>query len=118
MGKLEKLHRLQTTKAHRAITNPFAAYVKILGCKNSTKTHGDTLGTGKTFQAVWSARRVNPAIQNWCLSITGRELNINDVFKNMIHWKETKKYYVPLDYYYQLVDYRRIDTLHPPPRCW
>jgi outer membrane protein OmpA-like peptidoglycan-associated protein len=43
-------------------------------------------------------------------------LNINDVYsRHDSIEKDMKKYYVPLDYYYDLVNYRKdIDTLHPP----
>jgi len=43
-------------------------------------------------------------------------LNINDVYaRHDSVEKDMKKYYVPLDYYYELVSYRRdIDTLRPP----
>lgn len=42
-----------------------------------------------------------------------------DISKVELHYdsitKNNKDYYVPLDYYYELVDYRKeIDTLHPP----
>jgi outer membrane protein OmpA-like peptidoglycan-associated protein len=43
-------------------------------------------------------------------------INIQDVFHEYDTLERDKrKYYVPLDYYYQLVNYRQeIDTLHPP----
>ncbi len=43
-------------------------------------------------------------------------LNIQDVYREYDSLeRDKKKYYVPLEYYYQLVDYRKeIDTLHPP----
>jgi outer membrane protein OmpA-like peptidoglycan-associated protein len=43
-------------------------------------------------------------------------ININDVFaRHDSIEKDMKKYYVPLDYYYELVNYRKdIDTLRPP----
>ncbi len=43
-------------------------------------------------------------------------LNIQDVYREYDSVeRDKKKYYVPLEYYYQLVDYRKeIDTLHPP----
>jgi outer membrane protein OmpA-like peptidoglycan-associated protein len=43
-------------------------------------------------------------------------LNINDVYaRHDSIEKDMKKYYVPLDYYYELVNYRKdIDTLRPP----
>jgi outer membrane protein OmpA-like peptidoglycan-associated protein len=43
-------------------------------------------------------------------------LNINEVYaRHDSIEKDKKKYYVPLDYYYDLVNYRRdIDTLRPP----
>lgn len=42
-----------------------------------------------------------------------------DISKVELHYdsitKNNKDYYVPLDYYYELVDYRKeVDTLHPP----
>lgn len=44
-------------------------------------------------------------------------INIEDVFREYDSIERDKqRYYVPLDYYYQLVAYRReIDTLRPPP---
>ena len=43
-------------------------------------------------------------------------INIQDVYREYDSIeRDKKKYYVPLEYYYQLVDYRKeIDTLHPP----
>ena len=43
-------------------------------------------------------------------------LNIQDVYREYDSIeRDKKKYYVPLEYYYQLVDYRKeIDTLQPP----
>ncbi len=43
-------------------------------------------------------------------------LNIQDVYREYDSLeRDKKKYYVPLEYYYQLVDYRKeIDTLHIP----
>ena len=43
-------------------------------------------------------------------------INIEDVYREYDSIERDKKrYYVPLEYYYQLVDYRKeIDTLHPP----
>ena len=43
-------------------------------------------------------------------------INIEDVYREYDSIeRDKKKYYVPLEYYYQLVDYRKeIDTLHPP----
>ena len=43
-------------------------------------------------------------------------INIEDVYREYDSVERDKKrYYVPLEYYYQLVDYRKeIDTLHPP----
>jgi hypothetical protein len=44
-------------------------------------------------------------------------INIQDVYREYDSLeKDKRKYYVPLEYYYQLVAYRReIDTLRPPP---
>ena len=43
-------------------------------------------------------------------------INIQDVYRQYDSIERDKqKYYVPLEYYYQLVDFRKeIDTLHPP----
>ena len=43
-------------------------------------------------------------------------INIQDVYRQYDSIEQDKqKYYVPLEYYYQLVDFRKeIDTLHPP----
>ncbi|HNP76159.1 MAG: OmpA family protein [Cyclobacteriaceae bacterium] len=114
-GKLEKLHRLKQQGPSEAYYQSLAAYVKNFGMQNFHEN------TAMLWELAKLSRQFGPPgesilLYKLVLKHHRQGLNINDVFKEYDSLeRDKKKYYVPLDYYYQLVDYRKeIDTLHPP----
>lgn len=114
-SKLEKLHRLRLQGPSETYYNALAAYVKNFGMQNFHEN------TAMLWELAKLSKQFGPPgesvlLYKLVLKHHRQGLNINDVFREYDSLeRDKKKYYVPLEYYYQLVDYRKeIDTLHPP----
>jgi len=113
--KLEKIRNLDNAGLEAQMYQELKAYVRNFGIENFSKN----------VAMVWRLAKLSETqgppgesllLYKLVLKHHQQGLDINDIYK---HYQmldpEKKENYVPLDFYYKLVDYRKdIDTLRPP----
>ena len=114
-SKMEKLLRLQRVGPSDKYYQALRGYIANFGIQNFHEN------TAMLWEMAKLSRQFGPpgeAIMLYKLVLKHHRqgLNLKDVFHEYDSLEhDKKKYYVPLQFYYQLVDYRKeIDTLHPP----
>ena len=114
-SKMEKLLKLQRPGPSQAYYKELKSYVGNFGIQNFHEN------TAMLWELAKLSKQFGPpgeAILFYKLVLKHHRqgLNIADVYREYDSIeRDKKKYYVPLEYYYQLVDYRKeIDTLQPP----
>lgn len=113
--KYKKLQELRTSGPPEEYYRALKAYVTNFGIRNFHES------TAMIWELARLSAKVGPPgesvlLYKLVLKHHRQGLNIDDVFREYDSLERDKKqYYVPLDYYYQLVAYRQeIDTLRPP----
>jgi outer membrane protein OmpA-like peptidoglycan-associated protein len=114
-AKMEKLHQLQRTAPSELYYQLLKSYIRNFGIQNFHEN------TAMLWQLAKLSKQFGPPgesilLYKLVLKHHRQGLNIQDVYREYDSLeRDKKKYYVPLEFYYQLVDYRKeIDTLHPP----
>ncbi|HWA35722.1 MAG TPA: hypothetical protein VG737_16380, partial [Cyclobacteriaceae bacterium] len=114
-GKLEKLQVLKKAGPSEAYYLALKDYVANFGIENF---HQNTAMLWELAKMSKQFGQPGEAILFYKLVLKHHRqgLNIQNVFREYDSLERDKaRYYVPLEYYYQLVDYRKeIDTLQPP----
>jgi outer membrane protein OmpA-like peptidoglycan-associated protein len=114
-GKLKKIHRLDLAKQDRQLYTALREYVSNFGIDNFSR---NTPMIWRLAQLSKKYGQPGEAILLYKLAIKHHQqgINIDDIYAQYDSIElDKKKYYVPLDYYYELVNYRKeIDTLRPP----
>ncbi len=114
-AKMQKLQQFKkegpSEKYYQALRN----YVKNFGIQNF---HENTAMLWELAKLSRQYGQPGEAVLFYKLVLKHHRqgINIQDVYREYDSLeRDKKKYYVPLEYYYQLVDYRKeIDTLHAP----
>jgi outer membrane protein OmpA-like peptidoglycan-associated protein len=112
---LKKIHQLETTKDDQGLYQALRVYVSRFGIENFSRNS----------PMIWTLAKLSrkygqpgEAILLYKLALKHYQegININDLFAQYDSIEpDKKKYYVPLEQYYELVNYRKeIDTLKPP----
>jgi len=111
----KKLQELKQTGSTNEYYQLLKVYVSNFGIQNFHES------TAMIWELARLSAKVGPPgesvlLYKLVLKHHRQGLNIDDVFREYDSLERDKKeYYVPLDYYYQLVAYRQeIDTLRPP----
>lgn len=114
-SKLQKLQQLKKSGASPEYYAGLKAYVKNFGIGNFHEN------TAMLWELARLSKKFGPPgesvlLYKLVLKHHRQGINIEDVYREYDSLERDKKrYYVPLEYYYQLVDFRKeIDTLHPP----
>jgi outer membrane protein OmpA-like peptidoglycan-associated protein len=114
-GKLEKLQQLKKAGPSDEYYRALKSYVAYFGIENF---HQNTAMLWELAKMSKQFGQPGEAILFYKLVLKHHRqgLNIQNVFRDYDSLERDKaRYYVPLEYYYQLVDYRKeIDTLQPP----
>ncbi|MBY0435743.1 MAG: OmpA family protein [Cyclobacteriaceae bacterium] len=112
---LKQLQTLKKSGASKEYYEALKKYVRNFGIENFHEN------TSMIWELARLSKQFGPPgeailLYKLVLKHHRQGLNIQDVFREYDSLeRDKKKYYVPLDYYYQLVDYRKeIDTLRPP----
>jgi len=114
-GKLKKIRQLDNAKQEEALYKALKEYVSNFGIENF----------GQNTPMIWRlaqlSKKYGPrgeAILLYKLALKHHQqgIDMNDIYAQYDTLElDKKKYYVPLDFYYELVNYRKeIDTLRPP----
>lgn len=113
--KFKKLQELKRNGPSEEFYTALRAYVSSFGIRNFQEN------TAMLWELARLSARMGPPgeailLYKLVLKHHRQGLDTADVFREYDSLeRDKKKYYVPLDYYYQLVEYRReIDTLRPP----
>lgn len=114
-SKMEKLLSIQRTGPSDVYYTELRNYVSNFGIQNFHEN------TAMLWELAKLSKQFGPPgeavlLYKLVLKHHRQGLNITDVYREYDSIeRDKKKYYVPLEYYYQLVDYRKeIDTLQPP----
>ncbi|CAN5480772.1 hypothetical protein BH09BAC3_BH09BAC3_34990 [soil metagenome] len=114
-AKMQKLQQLKNAGPAEKYYRDLKNYVKNFGIENF---HENTAMLWELAKLSKKFGQPGEAVLLFKLVLKHHRqgLNIENVYKEYDSIeRDKKKYYVPLEYYYQLVDYRKeIDTLHPP----
>jgi outer membrane protein OmpA-like peptidoglycan-associated protein len=113
--KLEKIQNLDNAGQEAQMYQELKAYVRNFGIENFSKN----------VAMIWRLAKLSETngppgesllLYKLVLKHHQQGLDINDIYKRyQMLDPEKKENYVPLDFYYKLVDYRKdIDTLRPP----
>jgi outer membrane protein OmpA-like peptidoglycan-associated protein len=114
-SRLTRLKQLENSAADEELYSELKQYVKNFGIENFSSN------TTQIWQLARLSEKYGPpgeSILLYKLVLKHHKQNINrnevlNEYDTLIKFK--KDYYVPLNYYYELVDYRKeIDTLRPP----
>jgi outer membrane protein OmpA-like peptidoglycan-associated protein len=114
-SKLKKIQTFETEGNEKAMYDEIKDYVKNFGVVNFSQN----------VALIWKLAKLSEkygpsgeSLQLYKLVLKHHQqgLDINDIYtKYHLIDPDKKENYVPLDYYYQLVEYRKdIDTLRPP----
>lgn len=114
-SKLQKIRALDTPGQESQMYAELKAYIKNFGIENFSKN----------VAMIWRLARLSEThgppgeallLYKLVLKHHQQGLNINEIYKRQQMIDPNKKEnYVPLDFYYKLVEYRKdIDTLRPP----
>jgi outer membrane protein OmpA-like peptidoglycan-associated protein len=113
--KLQRIRQLDDAGQDEEMYNALKNYTRNFGIENFSKN------TPMLWQLAKLSEKFGPAgesllLYKLILKHHQQGININDLYKKYDSIERDKKeYYVPLDFYYQLVNYRKeIDTLSPP----
>jgi outer membrane protein OmpA-like peptidoglycan-associated protein len=114
-ARLQKLQALKKTGPEDQYYAQLKDYVKAFSLQNFHEN------TAMLWELARLSRQHGPPgeavlLYKLVLKHHRQGINIQDVYREYDSIeRDKKKYYVPLEYYYQLVDYRKeIDTLKPP----
>ncbi|NOT74159.1 MAG: OmpA family protein [Cyclobacteriaceae bacterium] len=114
-AKIKKLQELKAEGPTQKYYDNLKSYVRNFGMQNF---HENTAMLWELAKLSKQFGQPGESILLYKLILKHHRqgLNIQDVYREYDSLeRDKKKYYVPLEYYYQLVDYRKeIDTLHPP----
>lgn len=113
--KYKKLQELKRSGPPEEFYTALRAYVSQFGIRNFQEN------TAMIWELAKLSRKLGPPgeailLYKLVLKHHRQGLDTADVFREYDSLeRDKKKYYVPLEYYYQLVEYRKeIDTLRPP----
>lgn len=113
--KYKKLQELKRSGQSEEFYSALRAYVSQFGIRNFQEN------TAMIWELARLSRKLGPPgeailLYKLVLKHHRQGLDTADVFREYDSLeRDKKKYYVPLEYYYQLVEYRKeIDTLRPP----
>jgi outer membrane protein OmpA-like peptidoglycan-associated protein len=113
--KFKKLQELKRTGPPEEYYTALRTYVSNFGIRNFQEN------TAMIWELARLSKKLGPPgeailLYKLVLKHHRQGLDTADVFREYDSLeRDKKKYYVPLDYYYQLVEYRKeIDTLRPP----
>ncbi len=114
-GKLERIRQLEAQKEWEAVYRELKAYVRNFGIQNFYKDTYLIWRLAKLtelFEGVDSAKPLyKMVLRHHHTDINLREI---ELYYDSLN-KQEADLYVPLDYYYELVEHRKaIDTLRPP----
>ncbi len=115
LAKLNRIKQLDKSETHKEMYTALKAYVQNFGIENFSKN----------APMLWKLAKLSDqfgppgeSIQLYRLVLKHHQqgIDINQIYKRYDEVEtEKKENYVDLDFYYQLVDYRKeIDTLRPP----
>jgi outer membrane protein OmpA-like peptidoglycan-associated protein len=114
-SKLNKIHQLDNAHDEEGLYVALKAYVANFGIENFGKN------TPMLWRLAKLSKKYGPkgeAVLLYKLALKHHQqgINVDDIYAQYDSIElDKKKYYVPLDYYYELVNYRKeIDTLRPP----
>ncbi|HRI78078.1 MAG TPA: OmpA family protein [Cyclobacteriaceae bacterium] len=113
--RLQDLQILKSMGAHKDYYGQLKYYVKNFGIENF-KENIAMLWELASLSKQYGPPGESILLYKLILKHHRQGINIQDVYREYDSIEtDKKKYYVPLEYYYQLVDYRKeIDTLRPP----
>jgi outer membrane protein OmpA-like peptidoglycan-associated protein len=113
--KLKRIRALDNSGQQEEMYDELRTYARNFGIENFSKN------TPMLWQLAKLSEKFGPPgesllLYKLILKHHQQGININDLFKKYDSIeRDKKKYYVPLEFYYQLVNYRKeIDTLSPP----
>ena len=114
-AKFKKIEQLDNSGQEEAMYPVLKDYVKNFGIENFTK-NVPLIWKLATLSEKYGPPGESILLYRLVLKHHRQGINIEELFKRYeFIEREKKEYYVPLDYYYKLVDYRKeIDTLQPP----
>jgi outer membrane protein OmpA-like peptidoglycan-associated protein len=114
-GKLKKIKALEASSSEEELYKALRAYVKNFGIQNFS-SHTDRIWQLAKLSQKYGPPREAVLLYKLVLKHHRQNVNIKKVRQEFdtLTLKE-RDYYVPLDQYYELVEYRKeIDTLRPP----
>ncbi len=113
--KLEKIKNLDNAGQEAQMYNELKSYVRNFGIENFSKNVAIIWRLAKLSETNGPAGE-SLLLYKLVLKHHQQGLNIADIYKRyQMLDPEKKENYVPLEFYYKLVDYRKdIDTLRPP----
>ncbi len=114
-SRMQTLQQLKKSGPSQNYYDNLKAYVRNFGIENFHEN------TAMLWELAKLSKQFGPAgesvlLYKLVLKHHRQGINLQDVYREYDSVeRDKKKYYVPLEYYYQLVDFRKeIDTLHPP----
>jgi outer membrane protein OmpA-like peptidoglycan-associated protein len=114
-GKLKKIEQLDNAGQEEAMYAALKEYVKNFGTENFTRNVPLIWKLAKLSEK-YGPKGESILLYRLVIKHHRQGIDIDELFKRYEFIEtEKKESYVPLDYYYKLVDYRKeIDTLQPP----
>jgi len=114
-NKLRRIEQLDNAGQNEEMYKTLKGYVKSFGVENFTKNVPLIWKLAKLSE-TYGPRGESILLYRLVVKHHRQGIDIDELFKRYEFIEtEKKEYYVPLDYYYKLVDYRKeIDTLQPP----
>ncbi len=114
-SKLEKIQQLEANKEWRAMYPALKAYVRNFGVQNFYKDTYLIWRLAKLTELFDGLEEAKP-LYKMVLRHHHKDINLREIelYYDSLN-KQEVELYVPLDYYYELVEHRKaIDTLRPP----
>lgn len=114
-NQLKKIRSLDESRQNERVYQELKVYVNNFGIENFSKNVAMLWRLAKLSE-TYGPSGESLLLYKLVLKHHQQGLDINDVYKRyQMLDPEKKENYVPLDYYYKLVEYRKdIDTLRPP----
>ncbi len=114
-NKLKRIQQLDNAGQEEAMYKELKTYVGNFGVENFAKNAPMLWQLGKLSEK-YGPKGEALLIYKLVLKHHQQGINLSDIYQRYDSIETDKKeYYVPLDFYYQLVNYRKeIDTLRPP----
>lgn len=114
-GKLARLRQLEKAGSSQAMYAALKDYVGRFGIENFSRNAAMIWRLAKLSE-TYGPKGEALLLYKLVLKHHRQGLNPQEIFRKYDSIEtDKKKYYVPLDYYYELVEYRKdIDTLQPP----